>query len=113
LIIVPIVCRVLHTGGKFAAGVVDTGGNSPLTSLTPVANLPPVANCHRYQQHQPQICHMGTILGYRHLELNLKAKIYIYGNSSTQRCPNKIIKIFLIEDFFRLPPVSTAPVVHV
>jgi hypothetical protein len=34
---------------KFAAGVVDTGGNLPPASLTPVANLPtesltPVAN---------------------------------------------------------------------
>jgi hypothetical protein len=35
----------------------------------------------------------------------LKAKIYIYGNSTTQRCPNKIIKIFLLEDFFHLTPV--------
>jgi hypothetical protein len=25
---------------------------------------------------------------------------------------NKIIKIFLIEDFFHLPPVSTTPLVH-
>jgi hypothetical protein len=30
----------------------------------------------------------------------LKAKIYIYVYSTTQRCPNKIINIFLIEDFF-------------
>ncbi len=43
---------------------------------------------------------------------NLKANIYIYVNSTTQRCPNKIIKIFLIEDFFHLPPVSTTPLVH-
>ncbi len=28
---------------KFAAGVVDTGGNLPPVSLTPVANLPPVS----------------------------------------------------------------------
>jgi hypothetical protein len=28
------------TGGKFAADVVYTGGNLPLASLTPVANLP-------------------------------------------------------------------------
>jgi hypothetical protein len=55
---------------------------------------------------------MGTITGYRHLKVNLKAKIYLYVNSSTQRCPNKIIKIFLIADFFFLPPVSTTPVVH-
>jgi hypothetical protein len=27
----------------FAAGVVDTGGNLPLASLTPAANLPPVS----------------------------------------------------------------------
>ncbi len=26
-------------GGKFAAGVVDTGGNLPTVSLTPVVNL--------------------------------------------------------------------------
>jgi hypothetical protein len=28
---------------KFAAGVVDTGGNLPPASLTPAANLPPVS----------------------------------------------------------------------
>ncbi len=33
-------------------------------------------------------------------------------NSTAQRCPNKIIKVFLIEDFFHLPPVSTTPVVR-
>ena len=69
----------------------------------------PVANCHRYQRHQRQICHrcqrhgrqtMGLISGCRYLKLNLKAKMYIYVNSAIQRCPNKIIKIFLIEDFF-------------
>jgi hypothetical protein len=56
---------------------------------------------------------MGTISGCRHLKVKLKAKIYIYVNSTTQRCPNKINNIFLIEDFFRLPPVSTIPVVHI
>ncbi len=47
-------------------------------------------------------------------KVNLKAKIYlhtVYVNSSTQRCPNKIIKTFLIEDFFQLPPVSLTLVV--
>ncbi len=44
--------------------------------------------------------------------MNLKAKIYIYANSTIQRCPNNIIKIFLIEDFFHLPPVSLTPVVN-
>ncbi len=55
---------------------------------------------------------MGTISGYRHLKVTLKAKIDIYVNSSAQRCPNKIIKIYLIEDFLYLPPVSPTPVVH-
>ncbi len=55
---------------------------------------------------------METISGCRYLKVNLKAKIFIYVNSTTQRCPNTIIKIFLIEDFFHLPPVSATPVVH-
>ncbi len=55
---------------------------------------------------------MGTIAGCRHLKVNLNAEIYIYVNSTTQRCPNKIIKNFLIEDFFHLPPVSKTPVGH-
>jgi hypothetical protein len=33
-------------------------------------------------------------------------------SSTTQRWPNKIIKIFLIEDFFYLPPVSLTPVAN-
>ncbi len=45
---------------------------------------------------------MGTISGCSHLKLNLKAKIYIYANSTTQRCPNKIIKNFQFEDFCHL-----------
>jgi hypothetical protein len=55
---------------------------------------------------------MGTISGCRVLKVNLKAKIYIYVNSTTQRCPNKIIKIVLLEDFLHLPPVLLTPVVH-
>jgi hypothetical protein len=42
---------------------------------------------------------MGTISSCWHLKVNLKAKIYI-------------IKIFLIEDFFHLPPVSLTPVAN-
>jgi hypothetical protein len=48
---------------------------------------------------------MRTISGCRHFKVNLKAKIYIYGNSTIHRCPNKIIKIFQLED-------SLTPVVH-
>ncbi len=104
----------------------------PLVLLIPVANLPPVStilaanlppvsttpvtNCHWYQRHRRQICHrcqwhrwqiLITVSGCRHLKVNLKAKLYIYVSSTTQRWPNKMIKIFLIEDFFHLPPVST------
>ncbi len=100
--------------------------NLPPVSTIPAANLPPVstapvANCHRYQWHRRQICSrchwhrwqiMGTISGCWHLKVNLKAKIYIYVSSTTQRWPNKIIKIFLIEDFFHFPPVSTTPVAN-
>ena len=64
-----IFATVIDTGGKFAAGVNDTGGKG-------------------------------------------KGKIYIYVNSTTQRCPNKIIKIFQLEVFFHLPPVSLTPVVN-
>jgi hypothetical protein len=55
---------------------------------------------------------MGTISGCRNLKVNMKAKIDIYVNSTTQRCPNKIIKIFLFEDFLHLPPMSLTPAVH-
>jgi hypothetical protein len=55
---------------------------------------------------------MGIISGCRYLKVNLKAKMYICVPFTIQRCPNKIIKIFLIEDFFHLPPVSLIPVVH-
>jgi hypothetical protein len=91
---------VNDTGGKFATGVNDAGGNLPPVSTSPAANLPPVSLT------------MGTISGCSHLKLNLKAKIYIYVNSTTQRCPNKIIEIFQFEDFCHLPPVSVTPVVH-
>ncbi len=56
---------------------------------------------------------MGLISGCRYLKVNLKAKIYIYANSTIQRCPNKIIKFFLIADFSHLPPVSLTPVVNI
>ncbi len=55
---------------------------------------------------------MATISGCRHLKVNLKAQIYIFINSTTQRCPNKIDKIFLLEGFFYLPPVSLTPVAN-
>jgi hypothetical protein len=95
---------VNDSGGKFAAGVNDYGGKLPPVSTTPAANLPTVSLT------PWQI--LRAISGCRHLKVNLKAKIYIYVNSTTQRCPKKIIKTFLLEDFFHLPPVSLTPVVH-
>jgi hypothetical protein len=44
--------------------------------------------------------------------VNLKEKINVYVNSTTQRCSKKTVKTFLIEDFFHWPPVSKTPVVH-
>ncbi len=44
--------------------------------------------------------------------MNLKKKIYLYANSTSQRCPKEKRQIFLIEDFFHLPPVLLTPVVH-
>jgi hypothetical protein len=95
---------VNDTGSKFAAGVNNTGGKLPPVSTTPAANLPPVSLT------PGQI--MGLISGCKYLKVNLKAKMYICVNSPIQRCPKKIIKIFLIEDFSHLPPVSTTLVVN-
>ncbi len=89
----------------------------PLVLLILVANLTsvstsPVAKCHRYQWHQWKICHrcqrhrrqiMGTTSDWLHLKMNLKIKNYLYVNFTTQRCPNKIFKTFLIKGFFHLP----------
>jgi hypothetical protein len=72
--------------------------------LISVANLP------RCRRHRWQT--MRLISGWGYFKVNWKANNYIYVNSTIQRCPNKIIKIFLIEDFFHLPPVSATQVVN-
>ncbi len=65
-----------------------------------------------FQWYRWQI--MGTISGCWDLKVNLKAKRQkcIYKLTLPQRCPNEIIKTFVIEDFLHLPLVSTTPVVH-
>ncbi len=93
---------------QIAAGINDTDGI--FWNQFPLCCWPWWQFCHRYRWHWWQI--MGTISGCRHLKVNLKAKIYKHVNSTTQRRPNKIIKIFLLEDFFHLPPVSLTPVVY-
>jgi hypothetical protein len=105
-----IFASVGDTGGKFATGVNDTGGKFATGVNNAGGKLLLV------QRHRRQICHrwqkMATISGCRHLKVNLKAKMYIYVNSTTQRCPNKAIKIFLLEGFFHLPPVSLTPLAN-
>ncbi len=61
----------------------------PLVLLIPAANLSPVST---------PVAKNGSIFR-RHLQVNLKEKLHLYVNSTTQRCPNKIIKTVLIEDF--------------
>jgi hypothetical protein len=53
---------------------------------------------------------MGTILDCLHLKLNLRKRTLSY--STTERRPNKILKTFVIEDIFHLPPVRMKSVVH-
>ena len=92
-----IAAGINDIGGKFATGINDTGGK-----FCPQF---PLCCWHRWQI-------MRTVSGCRHFKVILKAKMYIYENSTTLRCPNKIIKIFLLEDFFHLPPVPLTPVVY-
>ncbi len=107
---------VVDTGGKFATGVNNTGGKFVAGVNDAGGKLPPVSMtrrqiCHWCHWHRWQI--IGTISGCKHLKVNLKEKIiYIYVSSATQRWPNIIIKIFLIEDFFHLPPVSLTPLAN-
>jgi hypothetical protein len=77
--------------------VVDTGGKLPPVSTTPAANLPPVSTT--------PVANNAINIRLQIPQSELEGKnLYIYVNSTIQRCPNKIIKIFLIEDFFHLPP---------
>ncbi len=99
---------VKYTGVKFATGINDTVGKFGHRYSWCCWYQWQI--CRRCQRHRWQI--MGTISSCWHLEVNLKAKLYLYVNSTSQRCPNKIIKIFLTKDFFHSPPVSTTPVVH-
>ena len=65
-----IFASVVDTGGKFATGVNDAGGKLPPVSTTLAG--------HRWQI-------IATISGCRQLKVNLKAKMYIYVSSTTQR----------------------------
>ena len=80
---------------KFAEIFASQG--APPVSTTPMANLPPVS-----KTPVAKLPPVSTtpVAGFRQLKVNLKAKIYIHVNSSIQRCPNKIIKHFLILKIF-------------
>ncbi len=70
---------------RCTTGINDTGGKFCLQF--------PLCFWHRWQI-------IGTISGCRYLKVNLKAKIYIYVSSTTQRWPNKIITNFSDWRFF-------------
>jgi hypothetical protein len=86
-----------------SACVVDTVGKLPPVSTTPAAILPPVL--------LTPVANNGNNIRLQTPYSELKGK-NLYVNFTTKRCPNKVIKIFLLEDFFHLPPVSTTPMVH-
>jgi hypothetical protein len=102
----------LGPAAKLLPVSLTPAANLPLVLTTPAANFATSVNDTggKFATSQRQI--LETISDCRHLQVNLKAKIYIYVNSTTPRCPNKIIKNCLIEDFFHLPPVSLTPVGH-
>ncbi len=85
---------------QLAASVKDTGGKLPPVSMTLAVNFPPVSitmvanNWNNIRLLTP------------YSESELEGKNYLYVNSTTQRCTNKIIKTCLIEDFFCLLPVN-------
>jgi hypothetical protein len=75
---------------------------APTISTTPVANLPPVSLLFLIP-----VANNGIKI--RLLRLIKKSElegknVSIQVKSTSQRCPNKIIKAFMIEDFFHLPP---------
>ncbi len=85
---------VNYTCGKFATCIYDTGGTTGV-----IDNIGKFATSVNNTGHRWQI--MLAISDCLHLKVNLKKKIYL--NSIIHRCPNKIFKTSLIEDFFHLP----------
>ncbi len=80
-----------------------------LMLLIPVTNLPPVSANLSPVSTTPVANNEKTISDCWNLKVNLKKKIYLYVNSTAQRCPKIILKTFQTEDFFHLSPVSTTP----
>jgi hypothetical protein len=99
-----IFASVFDTGGKFATGVNDTGGK--------------FFHHFRYSvvdtggKFATGVNDTGGKFSTGVNDAGGKLQIYLYANSTTQSCQKKIIKIFLIEDFFDLPPVFLQPVAN-
>jgi hypothetical protein len=89
---------VNDTVGKFTASVNNIGGNLPLVSTTLAVNLPPVSIT--------MVANSWNNIRLLTPLSELEGKNYLYVNSTTQRCTSKIIKTYLIEDFFYLLPVN-------
>ncbi len=91
---------VNNTGGKFVAGVNDTVGKLLPASTTPAVNLTPVS--------WPLVANNGNNIRLLTPLSDLKEQIYLYVNSTTQRCPNKLIKLFWFKIFCHLPLGTSA-----
>ncbi len=76
------------TCGKFAIDGNDAGGNLPPEPTETAANSPPLSTT--------PVANNGNNIRLLTLKVNLKEKIYLYANSTTQRCPKEIMKTFLI-----------------
>jgi hypothetical protein len=74
-------------------GINDTGSKFATDAASVVTGV----NYTSGKRHQWQL--MGTISDCLHLKVNMKKKVYLYVNSTIQRCTNKIFKTFLIGDF--------------
>jgi hypothetical protein len=70
--------------------------NLPLVSTTPAANFG-TSFASVVDTFCPGVYDTGC-----KLKVNLKAKIYLKVDSTSQRCLNNIIKTFMIEDLFHL-----------
>ena len=83
-------------------GVNNTGGKLPLVSTTPVAN---------FATSSPCVVDTGGKFATGVNDTGGKFSAGV--NDAGGKLPHKIIKIFLIEDFFHLPPVSTTPMANI
>jgi hypothetical protein len=75
------------TGSEYASSFNDAGGKLPPVSPTPATNLPLVSFTPPRRQNNGRNYQTAD-----KFKMNLKKQIYLYANSTTQRCPKEIIK---------------------